>query len=154
MRLVSQELWVLTLFTPSSCGIYCLLTDYLTLPAAANEPPSVQTLFPRHTRSNQTSLLPFCPGRLGSSCFSLVGFVVSHPGCLIDSDKSNLLVCRNNQGAEVALPPSLHTHISQMVFHKIRREDLVLVGKPPLRDAFKPQELLRSFASCFLTSLT
>lgn len=31
------------------------------------------------------------------------------------------------------LPPSLHTHISQMVFHKIRREDLVLVGKPPLR---------------------
>ncbi|XP_029693077.1 tyrosine-protein kinase JAK2a isoform X1 [Takifugu rubripes] len=41
-------------------------------------------------------------------------------------DKSNLLVCRNNQGAEVSLPPSLHTHISQMVFHKIRREDLVL----------------------------
>lgn len=25
-----------TLFTPSSCGIYWLLTDYLTLPAAAN----------------------------------------------------------------------------------------------------------------------
>nr|AAO47335.1 tyrosine kinase jak2b [Tetraodon fluviatilis] len=42
-------------------------------------------------------------------------------------DKSNLLVCRNSQGAEVALAPCLHTHnISQMVFHKIRREDLVL----------------------------
>lgn len=54
----------------------------------------------------------------------------------------------------MALPPSLHTHISQMVFHKIRREDLVLVGKPPLRDALKPRELLTSFAFCFLTSLT
>ncbi|CAF93163.1 unnamed protein product, partial [Tetraodon nigroviridis] len=43
------------------------------------------------------------------------------------ADKSNLLVCRNSQGAEVALAPCLHTHnISQMVFHKIRREDLVL----------------------------
>ncbi|XP_034565483.1 tyrosine-protein kinase JAK2-like [Notolabrus celidotus] len=41
-------------------------------------------------------------------------------------DKSNLLVCRNNQGEEVPLSPSLHKHnISQMVFHKIRKEDLV-----------------------------
>ncbi|KAG7498689.1 tyrosine-protein kinase JAK2-like [Solea senegalensis] len=39
-------------------------------------------------------------------------------------EKSNLLVCRNNQGAEVPLSPSLHKHISQMVFHKIRKEDL------------------------------
>ncbi|XP_020325672.1 tyrosine-protein kinase JAK2 isoform X2 [Oncorhynchus kisutch] len=41
-------------------------------------------------------------------------------------DKSNLLVCRGNQGAEVPLSPSLHRHISQMVFHKIRKEDLVI----------------------------
>ncbi|XP_022061096.1 tyrosine-protein kinase JAK2a [Acanthochromis polyacanthus] len=41
-------------------------------------------------------------------------------------DKSNLLVCRNNQGAEAPLSPSLHKHISQMVFHKIRKEDLVI----------------------------
>ncbi|KAJ0015407.1 hypothetical protein NQD34_009027 [Periophthalmus magnuspinnatus] len=40
-------------------------------------------------------------------------------------DKSNLLVCRNSQGADVPLSPSLQKHnISQMVFHKIRREDL------------------------------
>uniref|UniRef100_A0A672ZIB2 Tyrosine-protein kinase n=1 Tax=Sphaeramia orbicularis TaxID=375764 RepID=A0A672ZIB2_9TELE len=40
-------------------------------------------------------------------------------------DKSNLLVSRNNQGADVPLSPSLHKHnISQMVFHKIRKEDL------------------------------
>lgn len=56
--------------------------------------------------------------------------MVSHSGCFIGSDKSNLLVCRNNQGAEIPLAPSLHTHISQMVFHKIRREDLVMVGEP------------------------
>uniref|UniRef100_A0AAQ4PYC5 Tyrosine-protein kinase n=1 Tax=Gasterosteus aculeatus aculeatus TaxID=481459 RepID=A0AAQ4PYC5_GASAC len=42
-------------------------------------------------------------------------------------DKSNLVVCRNNQGADVPLTPSLHKHnISQMVFHKIRKEDLVI----------------------------
>ncbi|KAM8743660.1 tyrosine-protein kinase JAK2a isoform 1-T1 [Acanthopagrus schlegelii] len=42
-------------------------------------------------------------------------------------DKSNLLVCRNNQGTEVSLSPSIHKHdISQMVFHKIRKEDLVI----------------------------
>uniref|UniRef100_A0A8C5GAA4 Tyrosine-protein kinase n=1 Tax=Gouania willdenowi TaxID=441366 RepID=A0A8C5GAA4_GOUWI len=42
-------------------------------------------------------------------------------------DKSNLLICRNNQGVEVPLSPSLHKHnISQMVFHKIRKEDLVI----------------------------
>ncbi|XP_030623229.1 tyrosine-protein kinase JAK2a [Chanos chanos] len=40
-------------------------------------------------------------------------------------DKSNLLVCRGNQGSEMALSPSLSRHsISQMVFHKIRQEDL------------------------------
>ncbi|XP_033503192.1 tyrosine-protein kinase JAK2a [Epinephelus lanceolatus] len=43
------------------------------------------------------------------------------------NDKSNLVVCRNNQGADVPLSPSLHKHnISQMVFHKIRKEDLVI----------------------------
>ncbi|CAJ1070903.1 tyrosine-protein kinase JAK2-like [Xyrichtys novacula] len=42
-------------------------------------------------------------------------------------DKSNLLVCRNNQGEEAPPSPSLHKHnISQMVFHKIRKEDLVI----------------------------
>ncbi|XP_061656413.1 tyrosine-protein kinase JAK2a isoform X1 [Syngnathoides biaculeatus] len=40
--------------------------------------------------------------------------------------KSNLLVCRNNQGPEVLLSPSLQKSISQMVFHKIRKEDLVI----------------------------
>uniref|UniRef100_A0A1A8D010 Tyrosine-protein kinase n=1 Tax=Nothobranchius kadleci TaxID=1051664 RepID=A0A1A8D010_NOTKA len=39
-------------------------------------------------------------------------------------DKTNLLVCRNNQVPEVALFPLLHKHISHMVFHKIRKEDL------------------------------
>uniref|UniRef100_A0A8D3DHZ3 Tyrosine-protein kinase n=1 Tax=Scophthalmus maximus TaxID=52904 RepID=A0A8D3DHZ3_SCOMX len=41
-------------------------------------------------------------------------------------NKSNLLVCRNNQGPEVPLSPSLHKHVSQMVFHKIRKEDLAI----------------------------
>uniref|UniRef100_A0A667XVH4 Tyrosine-protein kinase n=1 Tax=Myripristis murdjan TaxID=586833 RepID=A0A667XVH4_9TELE len=40
-------------------------------------------------------------------------------------EKSCLLVCRSNKGSEVPLTPSLHRHnISQMVFHKIRKEDL------------------------------
>lgn len=40
-------------------------------------------------------------------------------------DKTNLLVCRSNQGLEVPRSPSLCKHsISQMVFHKIRKEDL------------------------------
>ncbi|XP_005738182.1 tyrosine-protein kinase JAK2 [Pundamilia nyererei] len=40
-------------------------------------------------------------------------------------EKSCLLVCRSNKGSEVPLSPSLHRHnISQMVFHKIRKEDL------------------------------
>uniref|UniRef100_A0A8C9SQW5 Tyrosine-protein kinase n=1 Tax=Scleropages formosus TaxID=113540 RepID=A0A8C9SQW5_SCLFO len=40
-------------------------------------------------------------------------------------EKSNLLVCRSNQGLDVPLSPSLQRHnISQMVFHKIRKEDL------------------------------
>ncbi|XP_076019663.1 tyrosine-protein kinase JAK2a isoform X2 [Genypterus blacodes] len=42
-------------------------------------------------------------------------------------DKSNLLVSRNNQGADIPLSPSLHKqNISQMVFHKIRKEDLII----------------------------
>ncbi|KAM9820160.1 tyrosine-protein kinase JAK2a [Neosynchiropus ocellatus] len=40
--------------------------------------------------------------------------------------KSNLLVCRKNQGLQVPESPSLHRHINQMVFHKIRKEDLCL----------------------------
>ncbi|KAF3851380.1 hypothetical protein F7725_013152 [Dissostichus mawsoni] len=40
-------------------------------------------------------------------------------------EKSCLLVCRSNKGSEVPLSPSLHRrNISQMVFHKIRKEDL------------------------------
>ncbi|MEQ2310604.1 Tyrosine-protein kinase jak2, partial [Ameca splendens] len=40
-------------------------------------------------------------------------------------EKSCLLVCRSNKGSEVPLSPSLQRHnISQMVFHKIRKEDL------------------------------
>ncbi|KAJ8286608.1 hypothetical protein GJAV_G00041090 [Gymnothorax javanicus] len=40
-------------------------------------------------------------------------------------DKSNLLVCRSNQSSEMPLSPSLQRHnISQMVFHKIKKEDL------------------------------
>ncbi|XP_026994267.1 tyrosine-protein kinase JAK2 isoform X2 [Tachysurus fulvidraco] len=40
-------------------------------------------------------------------------------------EKTNLLVCRCNKGSEVLLSPSLHRQtISQMVFHKIRKEDL------------------------------
>uniref|UniRef100_A0A7N8X0D5 Tyrosine-protein kinase n=1 Tax=Mastacembelus armatus TaxID=205130 RepID=A0A7N8X0D5_9TELE len=40
-------------------------------------------------------------------------------------EKSCLLVCRSNKGSEVPLSPLLHRHnISQMVFHKIRKEDL------------------------------
>ncbi|KAM6985503.1 tyrosine-protein kinase JAK2a isoform 2-T2 [Aplochiton taeniatus] len=38
-------------------------------------------------------------------------------------DKSNLLVCRSNKGAEVHVSPSTQRH-NQMVFHKIRKEDL------------------------------
>ncbi|XP_038155599.1 tyrosine-protein kinase JAK2 isoform X2 [Cyprinodon tularosa] len=40
-------------------------------------------------------------------------------------EKSCLLICRSNKGSEVSLSPSLQRHnISQMVFHKIRKEDL------------------------------
>ncbi|KAL4623120.1 tyrosine-protein kinase JAK2-like [Arapaima gigas] len=40
-------------------------------------------------------------------------------------DKSNLLICRSNKSTETPLSSSLQRHnISQMVFHKIRREDL------------------------------
>uniref|UniRef100_A0A6Q2Y6V9 Tyrosine-protein kinase n=1 Tax=Esox lucius TaxID=8010 RepID=A0A6Q2Y6V9_ESOLU len=40
-------------------------------------------------------------------------------------DKSSLLVCRSNKGPSVPPSPTLQRHnVSQMVFHKIRREDL------------------------------
>ncbi|XP_066511881.1 tyrosine-protein kinase JAK2-like [Hoplias malabaricus] len=40
-------------------------------------------------------------------------------------EKSSLLVCRSNKGCEVSISPSLQRqNISQMVFHKIRKEDL------------------------------
>ncbi|KAL0979614.1 hypothetical protein UPYG_G00187300 [Umbra pygmaea] len=40
-------------------------------------------------------------------------------------DKSSLLVCRSNKGSDVAPSPSLQKHnVSQMVFHKIKKEDL------------------------------
>lgn len=47
------------MFTLFICGIYCLLTHYLTFPAAANWSLSFKILLTRHTRSNQTSLM-FC----------------------------------------------------------------------------------------------
>ncbi|MGH0145837.1 UNVERIFIED_CONTAM: hypothetical protein FKN15_041785 [Acipenser sinensis] len=40
-------------------------------------------------------------------------------------DKSNLVVFRSNKGSEMPMSPTLHRHnISQMVFHKIKKEDL------------------------------
>ncbi|XP_027889375.1 tyrosine-protein kinase JAK2 [Xiphophorus couchianus] len=43
-------------------------------------------------------------------------------------EKSCLLICRSNKGSEVPLSPSLQRHnVSQMVFHKIRKEDLEFV---------------------------
>ncbi|XP_058492299.1 tyrosine-protein kinase JAK2 [Solea solea] len=43
-------------------------------------------------------------------------------------EKSCLLMCRSNKGLEVPPSPSLHRHnINQMVFHKIRKEDLDIV---------------------------
>uniref|UniRef100_A0A4W4FTP6 Tyrosine-protein kinase n=1 Tax=Electrophorus electricus TaxID=8005 RepID=A0A4W4FTP6_ELEEL len=42
-----------------------------------------------------------------------------------NKDKSNLLICRTNLGTDIPPSPSHFKHnISQMVFHKIRREDL------------------------------
>uniref|UniRef100_A0A8C2I062 Tyrosine-protein kinase n=1 Tax=Cyprinus carpio TaxID=7962 RepID=A0A8C2I062_CYPCA len=44
-------------------------------------------------------------------------------------EKSSLLVCRSHRGSEVSLSSSLQRHnISQMVFHKIKKEDLDLVS--------------------------
>ncbi|XP_067839724.1 tyrosine-protein kinase JAK2-like [Heptranchias perlo] len=41
-------------------------------------------------------------------------------------DKSNLLVLRSNSASDVPMSPTLQRHnVSQMVFHKIRKEDLV-----------------------------
>ena len=62
--------------------------------------------------------------------FSLVDnlYSVSHVFVCLNLDKTNLLVCRSNQGLDVPLSPSLFKHsISQMVFHKIRKEDLEIV---------------------------
>uniref|UniRef100_A0A8C2I040 Tyrosine-protein kinase n=1 Tax=Cyprinus carpio TaxID=7962 RepID=A0A8C2I040_CYPCA len=43
-------------------------------------------------------------------------------------EKSSLLVCRSHRGSEVSLSSSLQRHnISQMVFHKIKKEDLDLL---------------------------
>ncbi|MBN3306694.1 JAK2 kinase, partial [Amia calva] len=40
-------------------------------------------------------------------------------------EKSNLMVCRSNMASEVPVSPTLQRHnVSQMVFHKIRKEDL------------------------------
>lgn len=45
------------------------------------------------------------------------------------AERSCLLVCRSNKGPEVPLSPSANRHnISQMVFHKIRKEDLEFVS--------------------------
>ncbi|CAL8281448.1 unnamed protein product [Gadus morhua 'NCC'] len=58
------------------------------------------------------------------------GFTFQFTKCLPPTikDKSNLLVCRSPQGVEVpgdSLAIHQH-HINQMVFHKIRKEDLTL----------------------------
>ncbi|KAJ3605957.1 hypothetical protein NHX12_028000, partial [Muraenolepis orangiensis] len=59
------------------------------------------------------------------------GFTFQFTKCFPPSirDKSNLLVCRGHQGSEVVPGDSLSLHhhqVSQMVFHKIRREDLTI----------------------------
>ncbi|TSY69823.1 Tyrosine-protein kinase JAK2 [Bagarius yarrelli] len=45
---------------------------------------------------------------------------------LRNKDKSNLLICRNDQVSDVPFSPSLLKH-TQMVFHKIHREDLQMM---------------------------
>ncbi|CAJ0956123.1 unnamed protein product [Ranitomeya imitator] len=44
-------------------------------------------------------------------------------------EKSNLIIFRSNKDSDVATSPSLHRHnnVNQMVFHKIRSEDLTYV---------------------------
>lgn len=109
-----------------SCGsirelLHCyrreaLRTDGYTFQLSRGCPPSLKG------QRLQTAICGLGPPAPGAS----------QPGRSVSSDKSNLLVCRSSQGAEV--PLALHTHnISQMVFHKIRREDLVLVGEPSRR---------------------
>lgn len=46
------------------------------------------------------------------------------------TDKSNLLVFRTNGISDVQISPTLqrHNNVNQMVFHKIRNEDLVFVS--------------------------
>lgn len=47
----------------------------------------------------------------------------------LPTEKTCLLVCRSNKGSEVPLSPSLQRHnISQMVFHKISKDDLEFVS--------------------------
>uniref|UniRef100_A0A669BX01 Tyrosine-protein kinase n=1 Tax=Oreochromis niloticus TaxID=8128 RepID=A0A669BX01_ORENI len=59
------------------------------------------------------------------SCYQKETFLESKIVFFPLPEKSCLLVCRSNKGSEVPLSPSLHRHnISQMVFHKIRKEDL------------------------------
>lgn len=70
-------------------------------------------------------------------CLVLVRYSVNLVNLYLSSDKSNLLVCRSNQGAEMPISPTLYKHnISQMVFHKIRKEDLIIVSKPSLAPDF------------------
>uniref|UniRef100_A0A673M7G4 Tyrosine-protein kinase n=1 Tax=Sinocyclocheilus rhinocerous TaxID=307959 RepID=A0A673M7G4_9TELE len=52
---------------------------------------------------------------------------VKSDGVVFQFKKSSLLVCRSHRGLEVPLSSSLQRHnISQMVFHKIKKEDLDL----------------------------
>lgn len=54
------------------------------------------------------------------------------------AERSCLLVCRSNKGPEVPLSPSANRHnISQMVFHKIRKEDLEFVSFSVISDIIK-----------------
>lgn len=72
-------------------------------------------------------------------CLVLVRYSVNLVNLYLSSDKSNLLVCRSNQGAEMPISPTLYKHnISQMVFHKIRKEDLIIVSKPSLAPSASP----------------
>lgn len=55
-------------------------------------------------------------------------------------EKSNLLVCRSNRGSEVPLSSSMQrSNISQMVFHKIKKEDLELVSNLVFMDLWTVQ---------------
>uniref|UniRef100_A0A673IBF0 non-specific protein-tyrosine kinase n=1 Tax=Sinocyclocheilus rhinocerous TaxID=307959 RepID=A0A673IBF0_9TELE len=53
-----------------------------------------------------------------------VAFISCGAAREITTDKSNLLVRRNSQTSDACLSPSELKHINQMIFHKIRKEDL------------------------------